>query len=86
MEKTDEYPGVVLNGIDPVKIAEGFGVEAMRVMDESCIKDSIERGLEVVEREGRPFLLDVQLPLNLPNDGRGVEPFQVTNIGYKEEF
>ena len=27
MKETGEYPGVVLDGIDPVKIAEGFGVE-----------------------------------------------------------
>ena len=86
MEETDEYPGVVLSGIDPVKIAEGFGVEAMCIKDESCVADSIERGLEVVEHEGRPFLLDVHLPLDLPNNGRGVEPFRATDIGYKEEF
>ncbi|MDE0506444.1 MAG: thiamine pyrophosphate-binding protein [Candidatus Poribacteria bacterium] len=86
MEETDVYPGVVLSGIDPVKIAEGFGVEAVCVKDESCVADSIERGLDVVEREGRPFLLDVHLPLNLPNNGRGAEPFRVTDIGYKEAY
>ena len=85
MEEIDEYPGVVLNGIDPVKIAEGFGMEAMCVKDESCVSDSIERGLEVVEGEGRPFLLDVHLPLNLPNNGTGSEPFRVTDIGFEEE-
>ena len=86
MEETDAYPGVVLNGIDPVKISEGFGMEAMSVKDESCVVDSIERGLEVVEREGRPFLLDVHLPLDLPNNGRGAEPFRATDLGYKDEF
>ena len=86
MEERDEYPGVVLNGIDPVKIAEGFGMEALCVKDESCVSDSIERGLEIVEQEGRPFLLDVHLPLDLPNNGRAAQPFRVSDMGYKEEF
>ena len=86
MEETDEYPGVVLNGIDPVKIADGFGMEAVRVKDESCVAESIKRGLDVVERESRPFLLDVHLPLNLPNNGRAARHFRVSDIGYKEEF
>ncbi len=86
MEETDEYPGVVLNGIDPVKIADGFGMEAVSVKDESCVAESIKRGLDVVERESRPFLLDVHLPLNLPNNGRAARHFRASDIGYKEEF
>ncbi len=70
MKETGEYRGVVLDGIDPVKLAEGFGVEAMDATDEATISDAIEHGLGVVERENRPFLLNVHLPLGLPEGGR----------------
>ena len=70
MKETGEYRGVVLDGIDPVKLAEGFGVEAMDATDEATIADAIEHGLGVVERENRPFLLNVHLPLGLPEGGR----------------
>ena len=70
MRETGEYRGVVLDGIDPVKLAEGFGVEAMDATDEASIGDAIEHGLGVVEREKRPFLLNVHLPLGLPEGGK----------------
>ena len=70
MRETGEYRGVVLDGIDPVKLAEGFGVEAMDATDEATIGDAIEHGLGVVEREKRPFLLNVHLPLGLPEGGK----------------
>ena len=70
MKETGEYRGVVLDNIDPVKLAEGFGVEAMDATDEGSIGEAIEQGLRVVEREQRPFLLNVQLPLGLPEGGR----------------
>ena len=70
MRETGEYRGVVLDGIDPVKLAEGFGVEAMDATDEATISDAIEHGLGVVEREKRPFLLNVHLPLGLPEGGK----------------
>ena len=70
MRETGEYRGVVLDGIDPVKLAEGFGVEAMDATDEVTISDAIEHGLGVVEREKRPFLLNVHLPLGLPEGGK----------------
>ncbi len=70
MKETGEYRGVVLDGIDPVKLAEGFGVEAMDATDEATISDAIEHGLGIVERENRPFLLNVHLPLGLPEGGR----------------
>ena len=70
MKATGEYRGVVLDNIDPVKLAEGFGVEAMDATDEGGIGEAIEQGLRVVERERRPFLLNVQLPLGLPAGGR----------------
>ena len=70
MKETGEYRGVVLDNIDPVKLAEGFGVEAMDVTDESTVSDAIEQGLKTVEYEGRPFLLNVHMPLGLPEGGR----------------
>ena len=78
MQQTGEYPGVVLGGIDPVKLAAGFGVDGMHVQDESCLTESIARGLEVVEEEGRPFLLNVHLPIGLPKGGRAAAQFRLT--------
>ena len=83
MKETGEYPGVVLDGIDPVKIADGFGVEGMHVDEESDLEGAIARGLDVVEGEERPFLLDVKLPLGLPGGGRAATPFQLTEIRSK---
>ena len=77
MKQASEYAGVVLDGIDAVQIAAGFGVEGRRVQDESGIEDAIERGLQVVEEEQRPFLLDVHLPLGLPAGGQAAEPFRL---------
>ena len=77
-ENTGEYGGVVLDGIDPVKIAEGFGVEGMRVGEESSLEDAIGHGLEVTEKEQRPYLLDVQLPLGLPEGGRARKQFRLS--------
>ena len=78
MRETGEYRGVVLDGIDPVKLAEGFGVEAMDATDEASISDAIEHGLGVVEREKRPFLLNVHLPLGLPEGGRPGEIYNMS--------
>ena len=70
MTRTGEYAGVVLDGVDPSKIAEGFGVESMTVSDEAAVGRAIEEGLRVVDDEKRPFLLNVRLPLGLPGGGR----------------
>lgn len=78
MRETGEYRGVVLDGIDPVKLAEGFGVEAMDATDEATIGDAIEHGLGVVEREKRPFLLNVHMPLGLPEGGRPGEIYNMS--------
>ena len=43
MKETGEYAGVVLDGIDPVKLAEGVGVEGMHVQEESRLL-WVERG------------------------------------------
>lgn len=78
MRETGEYAGVRLDGIDPVSIATGFGVEAVRVDAESRIGDAIDRGLNIVETENRPYLLDVRLPIGLPEGGRAAAPFKMT--------
>ena len=77
MKRTGEYQGVVLDNIDPVKLAEGFGVEGMLADDESKIADAIEHGLKTVEEEKRPFLLNVNLPLGLPEGGRPGAPYSL---------
>ena len=45
-------------------------MEAMDATDEAAIGDAIEYGLRIVEDEKRPFLLNVHLPLGLPEGGR----------------
>ena len=75
MKRTGEYRGVVLDNIDPVKLAESFSVEAMDATDESKIADAIEHALKTVEDEKRPFLLNVQLPIGLPEGGRPRAPY-----------
>ena len=70
MKDTGEYAGVALDGINIVDLAGSFGVEGRRVDDESKMADAVNAGLNTVEREGRPLVLDVQLPLGLPDGGR----------------
>ena len=55
MKQTGVYEGVLLDGIDPVKIAEGFGVEAMDVQEESKIGDRY-RSRPEGDRERRPAI------------------------------
>ena len=77
MKRTGEYKGVVLDNIDPVKLADSFGVEGMDATDESKISDAIEHGLKIVEEEKRPFLLNVHLPIGLPEGGRPGAPYSL---------
>ena len=77
MKRTGEYAGVALDGIDPVKIAEGFGLEARNVEDEATVGEAIAHGVDVVEREGRPFLLNVRLPQGLPAGGKPAQQFRL---------
>ena len=77
MKQASEYAGVVLDGVDLVQIAAGFGLEGIHVRDESGLEDAIEHGLQVVEDEQRPFLLDVRLPLGLPAGGQAAAQFQL---------
>ena len=79
MKETGEYAGVVLHGIDPVSIARGFGVEGIRVEEEARVGDTIARGLETVEKEKRPYLLDIRLPTGLPHGGRAATPFRLAD-------
>ena len=69
MSDTGTYEGVVLDGIDPVKIADAFGLEGERIEDEGTLNEVIRRALKIVQVENRPYLLDVRLPLGLPNGG-----------------
>jgi thiamine pyrophosphate-dependent acetolactate synthase large subunit-like protein len=78
MKDSGDYAGVVLSGIDPVKLAEGFGVEAMHLQDEDKTTDTIAHALDVVERESRPFLLNVHLPMGIPSGGRPARQFRMT--------
>ena len=77
MKQSGEFSGVVLDQIDPVKVAEGFGVEGMQVQDESRVQEAIDHGLKVVQEEQRPFLLNVHLPLGLPQGGRRATPYSL---------
>ena len=79
MKETGDYSGVALDGIDPVRIAEGFGVEGARVEEEAQAANAIRRGLEIVEVERRPYLLDVRLPIGLPPGGRPATPFRLAD-------
>ena len=78
MKETGEYAGVALEGIDPVKIADGFGMDGARVSEESELTGALDKGLQVAVKEQRPYLLDVRLPLGLPDGGRGAAPFQLS--------
>ena len=77
MKQSGEFGGVVLDKIDPVKVGEGFGVEGMHVQDEARVEEAIDHGLEVVQKEQRPFLLDVRLPRGVPQGGRAATPFSL---------
>jgi len=44
-------------------------MEGERVDDEEKLNKTIERALEIVMKQNRPYLLDVRLPLGLPEGG-----------------
>jgi len=77
MKKSGEYSGVVLDDIDPLKIADGFGVEGHKVTEEPAVQKEIEKSLDLVEKEGRPYVLDVRLPRGLPAGGKAAKPFHL---------
>jgi benzoylformate decarboxylase len=80
MKDTGTYAGVVLDGIDIVQLAGSFGVEGRKVDDESVIGAAISEGLESVEREQRPMLLDVKLPLGLPAGAKAAKPIKFSEM------
>jgi thiamine pyrophosphate-dependent acetolactate synthase large subunit-like protein len=75
MSDTGKYGGVVLDGMDPVKIADAFGMEGERVEDESDLNDVVRRGMGIVNDENRPYLLDIRLPLGLPEGGEAAKQY-----------
>jgi benzoylformate decarboxylase len=77
MKGTGQYAGVALDGIDIIGLAKSFGVEGLRVTDEAKVADEVRRGLDTVEREGRPLVLDVAMPLGLPKGGKAAKQFQL---------
>ena len=79
MKDTGEYAGVVLDGVDIVQLAGAFGVEGRKITDESKIVAAVEESLDTVEREGRPLVLDVKLPLGIPAGGRAAKQFKVAS-------
>jgi len=80
MKDTGEYAGVALDGFDIVQLAGSFGVEGRLVDDESKIDETVREGLDTVEREGRPLVLDVKLPLGLPSGGTAAREFKFGDI------
>ena len=77
MSDTGIYEGVVLDGIDPVKIADAFGLEAETIDSEDSIDETFDRALKIVQDENRPYLLDVRLPTGLPEGGSASQPFKM---------
>ena len=77
MSDTGKYGGVVLEGMDPVKIAEAFGLEAESVDDESKVADAVRRGLNIVNEENRPYLIEFKLPIGLPEGGVADQQYQM---------
>ena len=73
MSRNGDYNFVALQGMDPAAIANAFGVEGRRVTDEASVEAVISESLDTVEKEGRPMLLDVRMPLGLP-EGSSVAP------------
>ena len=73
MSRNGDYNFVALQGMDPAAIANAFGVEGRRVTDEASVEAVISESLDTVEKEGRPMLLDVRMPLGLP-EGASVAP------------
>ena len=76
MKDTGEYSGVVLDGVDIVQLASSFGVEGRRIDDEREVEKVVSEALNTVEKEGRPLVLDVQLPLGLPEGGRAARQYK----------
>ena len=75
MSDTGEYGGVVLDDINPLKIANSYGIDGERLDNEDKVKETIKRALDIVQNENRPYLLDVRMPLGLPSKGKAMKQF-----------
>ena len=56
------------------------GVEGVDVWEEEGLVEAIVNGLELVDREQRPFLMNVHLPHGLPAGGRAAPPFRPVDL------
>lgn len=77
MSDTGQYASVALEGIDPVAIAGGFGMDGIVVDEEAQLRDAIKHGLDVVMNDQQPYLIDVKLPLGLPEGGTPAEVWKL---------
>jgi len=77
MSNTNEYSGIVLDKINPAIIAKGFGLESETISDESLLPNAIQRGLEFTKNNNQPYLLNVVLPVGLPDGGKAAKPFKL---------
>ena len=75
MSDSGEYGGVVLDDINPLKIANSYGIDGERLDNEDKVKETIKRALDIVQNENRPYLLDVRMPLGLPSKGKAMKQF-----------
>ena len=77
MIDTGQYASVALEGIEPVAIAGGFGMDGIVVNDEAKLRGAIKHGLDVVMNDQLPYLIDVKLPLGLPEGGTPAEVWKL---------
>ena len=63
----------------------GRGFQGMHVQEESRLAAAIEHGLNVVDRQNRPFLLNIRLPLGLPEGGRAATQFRLADAMSKAQ-
>ena len=52
-------------------------MEGERVDDEDKLIQTIQRALEIVTEQNRPYLLDVRLPLGLPEGGVAAQQYRM---------
>ena len=78
MSDTNEYSGIVLDKINPATIAKGFGLESETVNNELFLSDAIQRGIEFTKNNNQPYLLNVMLPIGLPDGGKAAQPFKLS--------
>ena len=77
MNDTNEYSGIVLDKINPATIAKGFGLESETINQEALLPNAIKKGIEYTKNNNKPYLLNVILPIGLPENGKAAKPFQL---------